>query len=407
MQFLSDFFKSQERHFNPGGKMARLHPLYEAVDSFVFATSKPTKGAVHVRDGVDLKRIMITVVIALIPPMLMAIYNTGLQANIAVSEGATPLAGWRLSVLAWLGAGFSPNSIYDCALQGALYFFPIFITTFVVGGAWEVLFAIVRRHEVNEGFLVTGMIFPLILPATTPLWQVALGISFGVVIGKEVFGGTGYNILNPALTARAFLFFGYPAQITGDTVWVPFDPTATVDTGSGATPLATAAVSGMASLNHTHWLNAFWGFIPGSMGETSTLACMIGAAILLITGVASYRIMVSVVLGTVFMATLLNLIGSNTNPLFDVPFWWHFVIGGLAFATVYIATEPVTAPHTQKGHWIYGFLIGVMIVIVRVLNPAYPDGILVGILLLNLFSPLIDHFIVGAHIKKRRARYGA
>jgi len=406
MQFLSDLIKSQERHFKTGGKLARLFPLYEAIDSFLFATSKPTSGKVHVRDGADLKRVMITVVIALIPTMIMAIYNTGLQANLAVSEGATPLEGWRLTVFQWLGTGFSPDSIYDCALQGALYFFPIFIVTFAVGGAWEVLFAVVRGHDVNEGFLVTGMIFPLILPATTPLWQVALGISFGVVIGKEVFGGTGYNILNPALTARAFLFFGYPAQITGDTVWVPFDPSLPVDTVSGATPLADAAVGGMASLTHTHWWNAFIGVIPGSMGETSTVACLIGAAVLLITGVASYRIMLSVVLGTIVMATTLNLVGSETNPLFTVPFWWHFVIGGLAFATVYIATEPVTAPHTHKGHWIYGFLIGVMIVVVRVLNPAYPDGILVGILLLNLFAPLIDHFIVGAHIKKRRARYG-
>jgi Na+-transporting NADH:ubiquinone oxidoreductase subunit B len=406
MRFLSDLLKAKERHFKKGGRLEKLYPLYEATDSFLFKTAKPTEGAVHVRDGVDLKRVMITVVIALMPTVAMAIYNTGYQTNLAIAEGAKPLADWEHAVLGWLGAGYSPESIFDCAILGALYFLPILLVTFVVGGAWEVLFAVVRRHDINEGFLVTGMIFPLILPATTPLWQVALAISFGVVIGKEVFGGTGYNILNPALTARAFLFFGYPAQITGDQVWIPFDTSIPVDTVSGATPLAEAAVDGMAGLTSSDWWNAFWGFIPGSMGETSTLACIIGAAVLLITGVASYRIMLSVVLGTIAMATLLNLIGSDTNPLFAVPFWWHFVIGGLAFATVYIATEPVTAPHTQKGHWVYGFLIGVMIVVVRVLNPAYPDGILVGILLLNLFSPLIDHFVVGAHIKKRRARYG-
>jgi len=406
MRSLSDLFQSQARHFESGGRLAKLYPLYEAVDSFLFSTAKPTRGRVHVRDGVDLKRVMITVVVALVPTIVMAIYNTGLQANLAIAKGAAPLSGWRLTMMQWLGLGFSPESIIDCSVQGALYFLPIFLVSFAVGGAWEVLFAVVRRHEINEGFLVTGTIFPLILPATTPLWQVALGISFGVVLGKEVFGGTGYNILNPALTARALLFFGYPAQITGDTVWVPFDPKTAVDTVSGATPLADAAVNGMASLTHTHLWNAFIGTIPGSMGETSTLACLIGAAILLITGVASYRIMLSVVLGTIFMATTFNLIGSETNPLFQIPFWWHFVIGGLAFATVYVATEPVTAPLTQKGHWVYGFLIGVMIVLVRVLNPAYPDGILVGILLLNLFSPLIDHFVVGAHIKRRRARYG-
>jgi Na+-transporting NADH:ubiquinone oxidoreductase subunit B len=272
-----------------------------------------------------------------------------------------------------------------------------------VGGAWEVLFAVVRRHHVNEGFLVTGMIFPLILPATIPLWQVALAISFGVVIGKEIFGGTGYNILNPALTARAFLFFGYPAEITGDKVWVPFE---SVDTVSGATPLADAAKAGLSSITDNHsWLDAFIGTIPGSMGETSTLACLMGAFVLLVSGVASWRIMLSVVLGTIAAASLLNAVGSETNPLFEIPFWWHFVIGGLAFATVFIATEPVTAPYTFMGQLIYGFLIGVMVVVVRVLNPAYPDGLLVAILLMNLFSPLIDHYVVAAHIKKRRARH--
>lgn len=401
---LSRLLKSRAHYFEAGGRFEKLHPLYEALDSFLFSTAKPATGKVHMRDSVDLKRVMITVVISLLPCAAMAMYNTGLQANLAIVAGATPLVDWRLWLLRWMGIGFSPESILDCTVHGALYYLPIVLVTFAAGGAWEVLFAVVRRHEINEGFLVTGMIFPLILPATTPLWQVALGISFGVVIGKEVFGGTGYNILNPALTARAFLFFGYPAQITGDRVWIAINP---VDTVSGATALADAAASGLKGLTHHSWLDSFLGFIPGSMGETSTLACLIGAVILLATGIASWRIMLSVVIGTIVTATALNLIGSETNPLFAVPFWWHLVIGGLAFATVFVATEPVTAPHTRQGHLIYGFLIGVMIVVVRVLNPAYPDGILVGILFMNLFSPLIDHFVVGAHVKKRRARYAA
>ncbi len=393
-------------HFEKGGRFERLYPLYEAIDAFLYATAKPTKGSVHVRDGADLKRVMITVVIALVPCMLMALYNTGLQANLAIRAGAEPLWTWRIYLLRWLDVGYSPDSVYDCVVHGAVYYLPVFITTFAVGGAWEVLFAIVRRHEVNEGFLVTGMIFPLILPATIPLWQVVLAISFGVVIGKEVFGGTGYNILNPALTARAFLFFGYPAQITGDKVWIAAEKLDAVDAISGATPLADAALTGMSAFKDIPWLDAFLGFIPGSMGETSTLACLIGAAILLITGVASWRIMLTVVLGLFSAATLLNGVGSATNPQFAVPFHWHFVIGGVAFATVFIATEPVTAPHTLKGQYIYGFLIGLLAIVVRVLNPAYPDGLLVGILLMNLFAPLIDHYVVQAHIKKRRARYG-
>jgi Na+-transporting NADH:ubiquinone oxidoreductase subunit B len=406
MKTLGRLLQNASVHFKPGGRYQRLYTLFEAMDSFLFSTSKPTKGPVHVRDGADLKRVMFTVVIALIPCALMALYNTGLQANLAIQAGAEPLWTWRIYLLRWTAVAYNPDSLYDCVVHGAVYYLPVFITTFAVGGAWEVLFAIVRRHHVNEGFLVTGMIFPLILPATIPLWQVALAISFGVVIGKEVFGGTGYNILNPALTARAFLFFGYPAEITGDKVWIAVANLDAVDAITGATPLADAAFSGMAAFEHIPWRDAFLGFIPGSMGETSALACLIGAVILLVTGVASWRIMLSVVLGLIAASTLLNAVGSDTNPQFAVPFWWQLVIGGVAFATVFIATEPVTAPHTLKGHFVYGFLIGLLAIIVRVLNPAYPDGLLVGILLMNLFAPLIDHFVVGAYIKKRRARYG-
>ncbi len=399
MQRLSKLLQSTMQSF----ENSKLKPLVEALDSFMFATSKPTKGSVHVRDSVDVKRVMITVVVALIPCALMAMYNTGLQANLTIAKGALPIDSWRISLMKILNVGFSEESLLDCAVHGALYYLPVVFVTFAVGGLWEVVFAVVRRHEINEGFLVTGMIFPLILPPTIPLWQVALGISFGVVIGKEVFGGTGYNILNPALTARAFLFFGYPAEISGDKVWIAVQP---VDSVSGATSLAEAAASGMSGVTHSLW-DSFWGFIPGSMGETSVFACLLGAAILLVVGVGSWRIMLSVVMGVAFTATLLNLIGSETNPMFAMPFWWHFAVGGLAFATVFIATEPVTAPHTLKGHWVYGFLIGAMIIVIRVLNPAYPEGAMIGILLLNLFSPLIDHFVVGAHIKKRRARYVA
>jgi Na+-transporting NADH:ubiquinone oxidoreductase subunit B len=388
--------------FEKGGALERFYPLYEAMDTFFFATSRPATGTVHVRDAADLKRVMITVFVALMPCAVMAMYNTGLQANLAIEAGGIALDSWRTDLISALDAGMSSTSITDCVMHGAVYYLPVLIVTFAVGLGWEVLFAVVRGHEVNEGFFVTGMLFPLILPATIPLWQVALGISFGVVIGKEVFGGTGYNILNPALTARAFLFFGYPAQITGDGVWVPAQ---TVDVVGGATPLARAAEVGIGGLSADHtWLDAFWGFIPGSMGETSTLACLIGAVILLWTGVASWRIMLSVLVGTIAASSLLNWIGSDTNPQFAIPFWWHFAVGGLAFATVFMATDPVTAPYTRKAQYIYGFLIGILVIVVRVLNPAYPDGLLVAILLMNLFGPLIDHYVVRAHVNKRRAR---
>jgi Na+-transporting NADH:ubiquinone oxidoreductase subunit B len=343
---------------------------------------------------------MITVVIALIPCVLMAMYNTGLQANIALEAGAHGPDGWRAWLLEALGAAYDHESVFDCVAHGAVYYLPVLLVTFVVGLLWEVLFAVVRRHEVTEGFFVTGMLFPLILPATIPLWQVALGISFGVVFGKEVFGGTGYNVFNPALVARAFLFFGYPGQISGDRVWVA------ADGFSGATLLAQAQQAGMTPLAEgSRFWDAFLGTIPGSMGETSTLAILLGAAVLIVTGVGSWRIMLAVALGGAGAASLLNLIGSATNPMFDVPFWWHFVIGGMAFAAVFMATDPVTAPFTRTAQWIYGALIGALIIVVRVLNPAYPDGLLVAILLMNVFAPLLDHYVVRAHVRRRRARH--
>jgi Na+-transporting NADH:ubiquinone oxidoreductase subunit B len=296
--------------------------------------------------------------------------------------------------------GYNPYNPLSCMVHGMLYFFPIYITTLAVGGVWEVLFATVRKHEVNEGFLVSSMLYSLILPPDMPLWQVALGISFGIVLGKEVFGGTGKNFLNPALTGRAFLFFAYPASISGDAVWVA------VDGYSGATALSLASAGGLDAIKASFsWFQAFIGFIPGSMGETSTLACMLGAAFLLYTKVASYRIMGGVLLGMIGMSTLLNIIGSDTNPMFAIPFYWHLVLGGFAFGTVFMATDPVSAAVTDTGRWIYGVVIGVMIVIIRVINPAFPEGVMLAILFSNMFAPLIDYFVVQANIKRRIKRH--
>jgi Na+-transporting NADH:ubiquinone oxidoreductase subunit B len=303
-----------------------------------------------------------------------------------------------------VGLGYAPGSFLSCFVHGGLYFLPVYIVTMTVGGLWEVLFAIVRRHEINEGFLVTGMLFPLTLPPTIPLWQVALGISFGVVIGKEIFGGTGRNFLNPALTARAFLYFAYPAQISGDAVWVALDGY------TGATTLGVMATAdpavGLDAINVT-WLQAFLGTISGSMGETSTLGCMIGAAILIATGIGSWRIMTGVLAGGMGFSALFWAIGSDTNAMFSLPPWWHLVIGGYAFGLVYMATDPVSAAMTQTGKWFYGILIGAMTILIRVINPAFPEGIMLAILFGNVFAPLIDYFVVQANIKRRLARYAA
>ncbi len=401
MSLLRKMLDAQDRMLSGNRWLSPLHALAEATYDALYTPGKVTTGAPHVRDSVDLKRVMVTVVVALLPAVAMALYNTGLQANLAIAAGATQ-EGWRLFFVELLGAGgYSPDSLYDNLVHGAVYYLPVLAVTFAVGGAWEGLFAGIRGHEVNEGFLVSGMLFPLLLPPTIPLWQVALGISFGVVIGKEVFGGVGMNVFNPALTARAFLFFAYPAQISGEKVWIA------VDGVTGATPMAQAAETGMAPLEQMGWMDAFLGFIPGSMGETSALALAAGGTLLLLTGVASWRIVAAVTAGTIGMALLLNAVGSDTNPLFAMPFWWHMVLGGWALATFFMATDPVTAPYSRSGQLIYGFLIGVLVVIVRVLNPAYPDGLLVGILLMNVFSPLIDHYVVQLHIRRRRARHGA
>ncbi|MCP4192812.1 MAG: NADH:ubiquinone reductase (Na(+)-transporting) subunit B [Planctomycetaceae bacterium] len=388
--------------FEEGGKASRLYPLYEALDTFLYSPDDRTSGSPHVRDAMDLKRIMSIVVIALLPCTLMAFFNTGYQANLVMgSEGLTSVAGWRGQLLAQLGVGYDSNSFIDNILHGAVFFLPAYIVTMTVGGLWEVLFACVRKHEVNEGFLVTGLLFPLTLPPTVPLWQVAIGVSFGVVIGKEVFGGTGRNILNPALTARAFLFFAYPANLSGDAVWTA------VDGYTGATSLgalATAPVSkGMEAIPVTWW-NAFLGLIPGSMGETSTLACLFGAAVLIATGIGSWRIMAGMLISAMGFSTLLWLVGSNTNPMFQMPPWWHFVVGGYAFGLVFMATDPVSSAMTDTGRWFYGALIGVLSILIRVINPAYPEGVMLAILFGNVMAPLIDYFVIQANVKRRVAR---
>lgn len=397
---------SLEKFVKPGGRLEVLYPLYEAADTFLYTPGSTTKGASHVRDGLDVKRMMVTVVIALLPCVAMAVYNTGYQANLAISKGALPLDTWQTSLYQYLGYGaFDPTDIAACALHGALYYLPVLLVTFIVGGNLEGLFAVIRKHEINEGFLVTGMLFPLVLPPTIPLWQVALGISFGVIIGKEIFGGTGMNIFNPALMSRAFLFFAYPVQITGNRVWIAADTS--VDGTSGATWLLEAAANGPAALSSgdVTWTQAFLGLIPGSMGETSTLACLIGAAILLLTGIGSWRIMVSVVAGSFAMVQLLNAVGSTTNPLMNVPFEWQMVLGGWAFGLVFMATDPVSAAHTNKGRYVYGFGIGVLAILIRVVNPAYPEGMMLAILFMNMFAALIDHFVIRANVKRRKARY--
>lgn len=394
--------------FEEDGKLERLYPLFEAVDTFVYTPGTATQGASHVRDGMDLKRMMIMVVIALIPCIFMAMWNTGLQANVALTENpglqSSAIEGWRGAVMHGSGLGFDPQSFWANMIHGALYFIPVFLVCNMVGGGWEVLFSCVRKHEVNEGFLVTGFLFPLILPPTIPLWQVAVGVSFGVVIGKEIFGGTGMNFLNPALTCRAFLYFAYPAQIVGDKVWTA------VDGYTAATPLGALAVAdmetGMGSVDAT-WIESFLGTLPGSMGETSALACLLGAAFLILTGIGSWRIMLSMLVSAFGFAGLLYLIGSDSNPMFLMPPHWHMVVGGFAFGLVFMATDPVSASMTETGKWFYGALIGVMSILIRVINPAFPEGVMLAILFGNVFAPLIDYFVVQANIKRRLARNAA
>lgn len=385
MNFLEDQLKKIGKFFGKGKPLEKLYPFYEAIDTFLLTPGKRTTKAPFVRDSIDLKRVMISVVIALIPCIVMGIYNTGYQIQIA--KGLAPTLG-------------------DCFWLGALKVLPIIIVTYAVGGFWEGLFSVIRKHEINEGFLVTGILYALILPPTIPLWQVAVGISFGIVIGKEIFGGTGMNILNPALTARAFVFFAYPAQMSGDAVW------AAVDGFSQATPLAviaiaekgTSAVAALTSAGYT-FRDVFLGFIPGSIGETSTLACLIGLAFLLITRIASWRIVAGCAIGLTAMSMFFFLFkGENSLSFFSLPPYWHMVLGGFAFGSIFMATDPVSSSATETGKWIYGILIGILVVLIRMVNPAYPEGVMLAILFMNVFAPLIDHFVVQQNIKRRLSR---
>ena len=399
---LRSWLDSIEHHFEKGGRLEKFYALYEAADTFLYRPSSVTRSSAHVRDGIDLKRMMIIVWLCTFPAMFFGMWNVGYQANLIYAQSPELLAaqeGWRFALIGAL-AGFDPSSLWDNFIQGAAYFLPIYLTTFIVGGFWEVLFASIRKHEVNEGFFVTSVLFALILPPSIPLWQVALGISFGVVIGKEIFGGTGKNFLNPALFGRAFLFFAYPAQISGDGVWTA------VDGFAGATALSISAGGGVPALieQGLSWSDAFLGLMHGSIGETSTLAILLGGAVLLATRIASWRIVSGVMLGMVGMATLFNWIGSDSNPLFALPWYWHLVTGGFAFGMIFMATDPVSASMTNTGKWIFGLLIGVLVVIIRVANPAFPEGMMLAILFGNLCAPLIDHYVVRANIKRRLAR---
>lgn len=395
------FLDRIEPSFQKGGPYEKFFALYEMVDTFIYSPADTTRGSPHVRDGIDLKRVMSYVVVATFPVLLLMLWNTGFQANSAMAElGMSTVEGWRGWIMNTLGITYNPGSVFSNMFHGLLYFLPIYLTTLIAGGTFEVIFAAVRNHEVNEGFLVTSMLYTLTLPPSTPLWQVALGIIFGVVIGKEVFGGTGKNFLNPALTGRAFLYFAYPASMSGDAVWTA------IDGYTGATPLGLAALGGVEAITEAgySWGQTFIGMMPGSLGETSTLAILFGMTFLLITRVASYRIMFGVFLGMFLTTALFNLIGSDTNPMFSMPWYWHMTLGGFAFGMVFMATDPVSAAMTNKGRWIYGLLIGFMTILIRVVNPAFPEGIMLAILFANIFAPLIDHFVVQANVKRRLQR---
>jgi len=485
LKFIGKFIRGQhdmvEPWFSKGGKLEKLYPLYEAHDTFAFTPGETAKGSTHVRDAIDLKRMMSIVVLSLLPCVLMAMYNTGYQAGhilqvasesgvsdtalgLDVTEETTlpegckvpttndyiynfifgaapnveasgdnpgykhhPSHNWRIPVLKKIGVDIkikgsfyenltNPWGLFSCLVHGALYFLPIMIVTLAFGGISEAVFSIIRGHEINEGFLVTTFLYPLSLPATMPLWQVAAGIVFGVVIGKEIFGGTGKNFLNPALTARAFLYFSYAPNISGDNAWT------SADGYSGATALGALAnaksgtygetLSGMGGFfpgveniipNGLTWTDAFIGNMHGSMGETSTLACLIGAAILIFAGVGSWRIMLGVFAGMTLLSSLFCQMNFESQ-IYHIPMHWHLVIGGFAFGAVFMATDPVSAAMTDKGRWIYGVLIGMMAITVRVLNPAFPEGIMLAILLGNVFAPVIDFTVVQQNIKRRLIR---
>ena len=388
--FLDDIAPS----FEKGGRFEALYPAYEAIDTALYTPASATAGASHVRDGLNLKRVMITVWLCAFLPVFVGSYFIGLNANEAMQTlGMTSVDNWRGIFLNGI-VSFDPNSVWDCLIHGLAYFVPLYIVVFVAGIAFEIWFASKRGHEVNEGYFVTSILFTLSLPPSIPLWMAAVGVIFGVVIAKEVFGGTGKNFLNPALTGRAFLYFAYPAQMSGDAVWVA------VDGWTQATPLGNAALGMDYGVD---WMSAFIGSMPGSVGETSTLAILIAGLALCLSRIASWRVMAGVFLGMVLTSSLVNILPS-TNPMFAMPFYWHLVLGGFAFGAVFMATDPVSAAMTNNGRWFYGILIGFMCVLIRVVNPAFPEGMMLAILFGNLFAPLLDHFVMQSNIKRRLAR---
>ncbi|MCK9321800.1 Na(+)-translocating NADH-quinone reductase subunit B [bioreactor metagenome] len=380
MKFVRDFLDKIKPNFEKGGKFPWLHSTFDAFETFAFVPKTTTTSGAHFRDAMDMKRTMTMVILALMPALLFGTYNIGFQHFHSINPELSFFEGF-----------------WDNLLYGAIKILPIIVISYVVGLSIEFGFAQWRKHDVNEGFLVTGMLIPLVMPPDVPLWQVALATAFAVVIGKEVFGGTGMNFLNPALLARAFLFFAFPSSMSGDNVWIAEK----ADAFSGATPLAEMMIG--ANLPSTSFWDMLLGIMPGSIGETSSIAILLGAAFLLITGIGSWRIMLSVFMGGALMGLTFNLFGSN--PYTQIPFYYHYVMGGFMFGAVFMATDPVTAAQTNKGKWIYGILIGVMAVLIRVVNPAYPEGMMLAILLLNVFAPLIDYYIVDANIRKRMKRW--
>ena len=377
MKVIEKFFKKYEHLFLEGGKFEKYHPAYRAMYTFMFTPDETTRRGAHIRDAVDLKRVMFTVVLALIPATLFGMWNVGYQF---FRQAGVEFTNW------------------DAFIYGFWKVLPLIIVSYVVGLGIEFYFAILRGHEVNEGYLVTGLLIPLIMPVTIPLWILAISVAFAVIIGKEVFGGTGMNIVNPALTARAFAFFAYPTFMSGNEVWIPKPENA--DAYSGETILG--ALGQGKEIAYTWW-DMFIGTIPGSIGETSVLMILIGAALLLYTRVASWRIMLSGVLGAALMALLFNMWGANE--LMKFPWWEHLLVGGLAFGIVFMATDPVTAAQTRLGKWIYGFMIGVFAILIRVFNPAYPEGVMLAILLMNVVAPTIDFYVVQSNIKRRMKRF--
>ncbi|MGR6980696.1 NADH:ubiquinone reductase (Na(+)-transporting) subunit B [Testudinibacter sp. P27/CKL/0425] len=412
---LKHLLEKIEPAFLPGGKYEKWYALFEATATFLYTPGTVTSKSSHVRDAIDSKRMMVLVWLALFPAMFYGMYNVGAQSLLALGSIASPDVfaqnvaqninnDWHFALANMFGILSQDAGVIAKIVLGGIFFLPIYAVVFLVGGLWEVLFAMIRKHEINEGFFVTSILLALIVPPTLPLWQAALATTFGVVVAKEIFGGVGKNFMNPALAGRAFLFFAYPAQISGDAVWVA------ADGFSGATALSQWAAGGEAGLKHLvtgepiQWMDAFLGNIPGSIGEVSTLALIIGAAIIVFARIASWRIIAGVMIGMIATSTLFNMIGSETNSLFAMPWYWHLVLGGFALGMFFMATDPVSASFTNKGRWWYGVLIGVMCVLVRVVNPAYPEGMMLAILFANLFAPLFDYLVVQANIKRRRAR---